>query len=75
MPWTDEIIIKATTDVVVDGWQKCAGQNVAKPTADEQKLWLATADPAAQDWIKNNASKGPSQEMFNYTKQLIDQMK
>jgi hypothetical protein len=68
-------LIKANDQVVIEGWQKCAGQSIIKPTSDQLKLWLAAAEPAAEEWIKANESKGPSREMYEYAQKLIEENK
>jgi TRAP-type C4-dicarboxylate transport system substrate-binding protein len=71
--WATEAMIKANVQVEADGWQQCHGQNIVKPSGDEMKVWLAATQPAANDWIKANESKGPSREMVEYTIRLIEE--
>ena len=71
--WLSEALRLASLHVEAEGWQKCAGQTVATPTAEELRLWMACFEPATQQWIRENAAKGPSQEIYDYLKQLIEE--
>jgi len=73
--WLNDAVRTANDQLDAEGWQKCAGQNIVKPTAAELKLWLACTEPTGQAWIKANASKGPSQEIYDYVKKLIEETK
>jgi TRAP-type C4-dicarboxylate transport system substrate-binding protein len=73
--WLNNAVRTANEQLEAEGWRKCASQSIVKPTAAELKLWLACTEPTAEAWIKQNASKGPSQEIFNYVKQLIAETK
>ena len=75
--WTNELINLANNKLTEDAWAKCReeGHTITKPTPEEMKLWVEAAKPAAEFWIKKNARKGPTQEMFDYAQKLIADMK
>ncbi|MCE5254812.1 MAG: TRAP transporter substrate-binding protein DctP [Actinomycetia bacterium] len=72
-PWLSEALRTSSLRVEAEGWQKCAGQTVTRPTSEELKLWMACFEPATQQWIRENADKGPSQEIYDYLRQLIEE--
>jgi len=69
--WTTDAMIEANNRVISEGWDKCAGHTIIKPTPEELELWLAYALPVAEEWIADNEDKGPTREMFEYAQELI----
>jgi TRAP-type C4-dicarboxylate transport system substrate-binding protein len=76
-PWGRGLVIKANEQVVIEGWKKCQerGHTIIKPTPEESKLWIVLGQPGAEEWIKNYENKGPTREMFEYAKKLIEETK
>ncbi len=72
-PWLSEAMRTASIEVEAQGWQKCSGQTVVEPTEEELALWTACFRPVAEQWIKENASKGRSQEIYDYLAELTAQ--
>lgn len=72
-PWLYEISWKANDFAIANGEKKCrdAGQTVLKPAPEELKAWLALAEPMSEDWIEKNKGKGPTREMFEFTRKLL----
>jgi TRAP-type transport system periplasmic protein len=55
---------------------KAAGKTITyyKPPKEEMDRWIDIGGkPVWADWIKTNASKGPSQAIFDETMRLVDQ--
>jgi TRAP-type C4-dicarboxylate transport system substrate-binding protein len=71
-PELSEAIRQASVQLEEESWAKCAGQLVVVPTAEEETLWMACYRIAADQWIEDNATKGPSQEIYDYLEQLIE---
>jgi TRAP-type C4-dicarboxylate transport system substrate-binding protein len=72
-PWLSGAMRAASIEVEAQGWQSCRGQTVVEPTGDELALWKACFAPVAEQWIKDNAAKGPSREIYDYLTQLLGQ--
>ena len=72
--WGNETINGAFNRLVEDAWAKCRsqGHTIIEPTAEEMKLWQAAVQETTQNWIKENANKGPTQEMYEYAKKLLE---
>lgn len=74
--YTNKLVGDATDGLSKDSWEKCAakGHTNTVLTKAEMKPWLAAAEPSAEYWIKSNAKKGPTQEMYEYAQKLIDEL-
>jgi TRAP-type C4-dicarboxylate transport system substrate-binding protein len=69
-PWLSEAMRSASIEVEAQGWQKCEGQTIVEPTEQELALWTARFRPVAEQWIEDNADKGPSREIYEYLAEL-----
>ena len=72
-PWLNQAMHDASVQVEAQGWEKCAGQTVVQPTPEELALWMACFEPSAEEWIRQNADKGPTQEIYDYLKRLVQE--
>jgi TRAP-type transport system periplasmic protein len=76
--WASEEYMKVGLQNVTDCWNKCNSYSkhvVKQPTPEEQKLWLALAQPMANKWIEDNKGKGPTADMFEWMKQQTANLK
>ncbi len=72
--YTNELMFKANQRVEDEAWEKCRklGHTIITPIPEESKLWLAAAELLADEWIKQNAKKGPTKEMFDFARKSIE---
>ena len=72
-PWLSEAMHSASLEVEAQGWAKCEGQTIVRPTGEELALWTALFQPVAEQWITDNADKGPARAIYQYLTELTGQ--